>query len=401
MPRSHCPVPIHPVSPPPPAGWVPARPRRRGGLPPGAASARVGLALARGRRRVATGPVRRSPRRRAGLSGVPSLRPGSPPSSDVRRPAATAEDATSRMTAELSSGSLWEPSEPHHPALFGCSAKASPRLGADTRTSPPVRHALVKPKSRRASGSGMSESEAIPAGGAAGEAGAPRDAEPPRLGPRPLDRPIVDPAVAAVFGGARSGVGRSSPCAGPPRPRPSRRRPAPRWPTHSAARPARTGSLQRPPRRRPGAPPVDPAPLGDAAEDDPWRDPGSTVGLGPPPAAARSRNDGPPRAEGARLSLREVLFGRRAPAGAGAPRAGRAPHRRGRWTRRAGHGGRRLRAHRTPARRRPSVDRGKERPPVGGRHRRAHRARGRPWRSGSATRQARAPGSSSTATATS
>ena len=149
-----------------------------------------------------------------------------------------------------------------------------------------------------------------PAGDAvAGEGEDARNGEPPRLGPRPLERPAVDPAVAAVFGrpsGVEGGF-----AAEPASPAPAPLTAAP--PTalaHAFGRPAgEAGALQRPPGRN-GAAPVDQNPLwGAAAEEDPWRDPDSAVGLGPPPATAKDRTG--PRAEGARLSLREVLFGRR------------------------------------------------------------------------------------------
>ena len=67
-------------------------------------------------------------------------------------------------------------------------------------------------------------------------------------------------------------------------------------------------TLQRPPGAGPGAAPVDPALWSGA--DDPWRNPGSTATLGPPPAGDEAAAPGP-QGEGARLSLREVLFGRR------------------------------------------------------------------------------------------
>ncbi|WP_344253174.1 S1C family serine protease, partial [Pseudonocardia hydrocarbonoxydans] len=68
-------------------------------------------------------------------------------------------------------------------------------------------------------------------------------------------------------------------------------------------------TLQRPPAST-GSEPGAEDPFWAGSGDDPWRDPGSGVALGPPavdpgaPAAA-------PTGEGARLSLREVLFGRR------------------------------------------------------------------------------------------
>jgi len=70
--------------------------------------------------------------------------------------------------------------------------------------------------------------------------------------------------------------------------------------------------LQRPPGST-GVPGREPDAFWDGgapARTDPWRDPGSHAGLGPPPPAPSA----PPRPsapEGARLSVRELLFGRR------------------------------------------------------------------------------------------
>ena len=155
-----------------------------------------------------------------------------------------------------------------------------------------------------------------------GESAARRDGEsaarregPPRLAPRPLDRPEVDPGSAATFG-RPAGVDGGFSEAG----HPSRRAPTPVAAPAPAALAVAFGrpdgaagtngqALQRPPTD--GAP-TDGAdePLWDGGVQDPWRDPDSGVALGPPafdeesPAAA-------PRGEGARLSLRELLFGGR------------------------------------------------------------------------------------------
>jgi hypothetical protein len=126
--------------------------------------------------------------------------------------------------------------------------------------------------------------------------------DPPRLRPRGLDRPAVDPESAAVFGrptgvpgafadrGAAGGSGR------PVRAR-STRAPAPTAALASAfGRPAADApTLQRPPGAGTERPPDDDAfwPTGDAAgtdgRDDPWRRPESPVELGPPPGATPSR----------------------------------------------------------------------------------------------------------------
>ncbi len=132
----------------------------------------------------------------------------------------------------------------------------------------------------------------------------------PRLAPRPLDRPAVDPESAAAFGrpdgvpGAFSGAVRPALPGGT-----ESTAPPPAARALAFGRPAGNGvALQRPPGTSPGAAPGDPALW--SGDDDPWRNPGSTATLGPPPAADEAATPGP-RGEGARLSLREVLFGRR------------------------------------------------------------------------------------------
>ncbi len=132
---------------------------------------------------------------------------------------------------------------------------------------------------------------------------------PPRLAPRPLDRPDVDAGSAAVFGrpdgvaGGFADRGRSRPPAGPLGP------PPPAALAAAFGRPARpVGSLQRPPGAGAAADPgADP--LWEGA-DDPWRDPGTGAVLGPP-ALDDPEPAEPDRVPGARLSVREVLFGGR------------------------------------------------------------------------------------------
>ncbi|MGQ0577008.1 MAG: S1C family serine protease [Pseudonocardia sp.] len=139
--------------------------------------------------------------------------------------------------------------------------------------------------------------------------------EPPRLAPRPLERPSVDPSAAAVFArpdGAQ--IGFDDP---PPRAAtlPVAVPPPPTALAYAFGRPVdAVVPLQRPPGSAAVHPPV-PESLWTstgAAKNgsDPWRDPGSHAGLGPPPPAPAS----PATAaapEGARLSVRELLFGRR------------------------------------------------------------------------------------------
>ena len=135
---------------------------------------------------------------------------------------------------------------------------------------------------------------------------------PPRLEPRPLDRPDVDAGAAAVFGrplGVEGGFAGSrglpdrSRLAAPPSAALASAfgRPAPDAP--SLQRPSVNGKGSQ------GTGEADPF-WTEGAARDPWRNPDSDVALGPP-AAAEPPDDSGPRREGARLSLREVLFGRR------------------------------------------------------------------------------------------
>ncbi len=133
---------------------------------------------------------------------------------------------------------------------------------------------------------------------------------PPRLGPRPLHRPVVDEGTAQVFG-RPDGVdgGFAVPAAARPEPRTAPPPPA----ALAAAFGRRPGEpLQKPPSSGNEAPDADPFRADPfwAADADPWRDPGSPVGLGAP-VEPPAEPDAPPRGAGARLSLAEVLFGRR------------------------------------------------------------------------------------------
>ena len=137
--------------------------------------------------------------------------------------------------------------------------------------------------------------------------------EPPRLLPRPLDRPEVDAERPRPRSGGRTASkGRSRFRRTDRRTaRPSGARRAPgRARDRLRQADAAVAPLQRPPgpERANGkgeSPFWDPGAAGD-----PWRNPDSTVGLGPP--AGTIPPDTPSaRAPGARLSLREVVFGGR------------------------------------------------------------------------------------------
>ncbi|MGE3287724.1 MAG: S1C family serine protease [Pseudonocardia sp.] len=142
---------------------------------------------------------------------------------------------------------------------------------------------------------------------------------PPRLDPRPLERPSVDPEAAAAFGRPAGTDGGFQPAAFHTAPVPAGP-PPPAALAYAFGRPDGVSvPLQRPPSNGTRTAPPDDEPLwsdgsaaaggAGAATADPWRDPGSHAGLAPPvPAPAEAR---PERPEGARLSTRELLFGRR------------------------------------------------------------------------------------------
>ncbi len=138
--------------------------------------------------------------------------------------------------------------------------------------------------------------------------------EPPRLQPRPLERPAVDAEVAAAFGRP---LGVEGAFAAPPNGTSNgvahgRQTTRPQAALATAyGRPATDADpLQRPP-----GPPRAPAEAGspfwaNGAATDPWRNPDSPVGLGPPADTTPPDVAATP-VPGARLSLREVLFGSR------------------------------------------------------------------------------------------
>jgi putative serine protease PepD len=145
--------------------------------------------------------------------------------------------------------------------------------------------------------------------------------EPPRLTPRPLLRPPVEAAAADVFGrpdgvgGAFAPTGASGTNGnhlglGDPR----TEQVAPPHPALASAfgRPAGVGTtdLQRPPGEAgEDGGPADPFWDGEAARD-PWRDPSAQVALGPPALETAPKSSGAGTA-GARLSARELIFGKR------------------------------------------------------------------------------------------
>ncbi len=137
-------------------------------------------------------------------------------------------------------------------------------------------------------------------------------AEPPRLSPAPLERPAVDPSARAMFG-RPDGVADSfdRPAATGPA-----RTPAAPPPTTAVARAfgrphGAVDTLQRGPGTNGHGTDGDADPFwaGGSAQD-PWRSPQTPVTAAPPALDEEPRPE-PPSPPGARLSVREVLFGDR------------------------------------------------------------------------------------------
>jgi S1-C subfamily serine protease len=139
-----------------------------------------------------------------------------------------------------------------------------------------------------------------------------------RLGPRPLRRPEIDPAQAAVFGrpagvsGAfePSGVNGQRPHGGALRTAP----PPAEALADAFSRPPELPDvlLQRPPgEQRHGS--AGDATLWSVKGGDPWRDPGAGAMIGPPALDEESTGEEPatPKAGGQQLSVPELVFGRR------------------------------------------------------------------------------------------
>ncbi|WP_028936797.1 S1C family serine protease [Pseudonocardia spinosispora] len=138
--------------------------------------------------------------------------------------------------------------------------------------------------------------------------------EPPRLGPRPLYVPPVQPGAVEVFGrpDGVNGAFESSRNGSAAR---ATQQVATQPPPHHAlasafGRPSgEPTDLQRPPGDQDDADEPDPFWAGGTTRD-PWRDPDASVLLGPP-AVTEQERPASVAPEGARLSAREVLFGKR------------------------------------------------------------------------------------------
>lgn len=142
-----------------------------------------------------------------------------------------------------------------------------------------------------------------------------RGDEPPRLAPRPLHRPSVDAGSAELFGRPDGVAGSFAPVNGGAANREGNgARRIELTPPHHAlvsafGRPAgEAADLQRPPGER--SAPDEPDPFWSGGTKDPWRDPSASVQLGPP-ALGESAPAASAPPEGARLSARELLFGKR------------------------------------------------------------------------------------------
>lgn len=133
----------------------------------------------------------------------------------------------------------------------------------------------------------------------------------PRLAPRPVSRPPVDPAASRVFGrptgvaGSFLTPGRTP---GDDDFKPSARSSDPVLAEAFGRPPSAPEALQRHPADA-GAIEAEKAPEGSDAPPDPWRDPYAGVGLGAPALSGESTTVSVPRA--GRLGVRDVLFGGR------------------------------------------------------------------------------------------
>jgi S1-C subfamily serine protease len=144
--------------------------------------------------------------------------------------------------------------------------------------------------------------------------GAPQE---PRLAPKPLDRPPVDPSQAATFGRPHGVDGAFDKLYAPGSRNGEKvitKPPAPESLAEAFGRPpgAESVQLQRPSDDNGQPVGKDPdSPLWSKTAD-PWRDPGAAAVLGGPALEAEDEEeDGGERPRGAMLSLPEVLFGRR------------------------------------------------------------------------------------------
>lgn len=141
----------------------------------------------------------------------------------------------------------------------------------------------------------------------------PRDGR-PRLGPRPLQPPAVDADQVTVFGRPTGLLGAFAARDEPPSNGVVLAAPPAAALSSAFGRPSGEGTtlLQRPPGwQPPGSDEAEPLFWAADAQRSPWRDTGAHALLGPPAVAEDRPAPAAPDSEGARLSLRELLFGRR------------------------------------------------------------------------------------------
>ena len=145
---------------------------------------------------------------------------------------------------------------------------------------------------------------------------APAPEDPPRLEPRPIQRPEVDAAQSAVFARPDGVDGSFAPpeTASPESALQARGLERAQPPSEALAsafgRPSGSDeTLQRHPEDRSGA--DGEQPFWAEGYSDPWRDPHSEAALGPPALDPGSSSGSGPQQRGPLLSAREVLFGQR------------------------------------------------------------------------------------------
>jgi S1-C subfamily serine protease len=139
---------------------------------------------------------------------------------------------------------------------------------------------------------------------------------PDRLGPRPLSRPSVDPAQAAVFGrpaGVDSAFARTN--GSHPDPALRSMPPPAAALTEAFSRPPDNSDvlLQRPPGDQHSTGTRGESALWSSKDGDPWRDPGAGAMIGPPAVDQSAADAEAKKAKdiGTKLSVPELLFGRR------------------------------------------------------------------------------------------
>ena len=138
----------------------------------------------------------------------------------------------------------------------------------------------------------------------------------PRLDPRPLDRPAVDPSQAMVFGRPDGVASAFAPRTNDHQVNGSVRlsAPPPEALATAFSRPADSADvrLQRAPHSNGIEPATTPQDIWDGtAGGDPWRDPGAGAALGPPAVTGSGSSDQAATRPGPLLSVPELLFGRR------------------------------------------------------------------------------------------